>query len=82
MTTFKRMRGRDQISSINRPILQPDPEPGATFGSEEFAKYLSSINLSSRPTHNFELKTLPRPHGEDTKVIVTEYDLPRSNAEP
>jgi streptogramin lyase len=81
METFVRMRGWDQVSSINRPILSPD-KGGAPFGNEEFAKYLASINLSSRTQHDFELKTLPRPHGEDTKVMITEYDLPRRNAEP
>jgi len=81
MTTFKRMRGWDQVSSINNPIKSPD-KGGAPFGNEEFAKYLASVNLSAHPQHDFELKTLPRPHGDDTKVIVTEYDLPRENAEP
>lgn len=81
MKTFVRMRGWDQVSSINNPVRSPD-KGGTPFGSEDFAEYLSSINLSSRPTHDFELKTLPRPHGGDTKVIVTEYDLPRENAEP
>jgi len=81
METFVRMRGWDQVSSIKSPVLSPD-KGGAPYGNEEFARYLASINLSSRTTHDFELKTLPRPHGEDTKVIVTEYDLPRRNAEP
>jgi hypothetical protein len=81
MTTFKRMRGWDQISFIDKPVKSPD-RGGAPLGDEEFAKFLSSINLSARSTHDFELKTLPRPHGEDTKVIITEYDLPRSDAEP
>jgi streptogramin lyase len=81
MKTFTRMKGWDQVSSITNPVLSPD-KGGAPFGSEEFAQYLSSINLSAHATHNFELKTLPRPHGEDTKVIVTEYDLPRTEAEP
>jgi streptogramin lyase len=81
MTTFARMSGWDQISSINMPILSPDKR-GTGFGNKEFAEYLSSINLSKRSTHDFELKTLPRPRGADTKVIITEYDLPRSNAEP
>ncbi len=81
MKTFGRMRGWDQVSSITNPVLSPD-KGGAPFGSEEFAKYLSSINLSSHDTHDFELKTLPRPRGEDTKYIVTEYDLPRAEAEP
>src|SRR5882757_7332854 len=46
------------------------------------AEYLSSINLSSRPQWNFEFKTLPRPSGAATRVIYTEYDLPRETAEP
>src|ERR1700694_5696530 len=41
------------------------------------AEYLASINLSSREKWNFELKTLPRPTGAATRVIYTEYDLPR-----
>ena len=43
------------------------------------ADYLASINLSSHPTWNFELKTLPRPTGAATRVIYTEYDLPRES---
>jgi streptogramin lyase len=46
------------------------------------AEYLASINLSSRPTWNFEFKTLPRPTGAATRVIYTEYDLPRETIEP
>jgi virginiamycin B lyase len=81
MTTFKRMRGWDQVSSITNPVPLPE-KSGATFGSEDFAQFLASINLSARALHDFELKTLPRPRGADTKVIVTEYDLPRDDAEP
>src|SRR5579872_5158603 len=46
------------------------------------ADYLASINLSANPTWNFELKTLPRPTGAATRVIYTEYDLPRETIEP
>jgi streptogramin lyase len=46
------------------------------------AEYLASINLSSRPQWNFELKTLPRPTGAATRVIYTEYDLPRETISP
>ncbi len=46
------------------------------------AKYLASINLSEGPTWEYPLKTLPRPSGKATKVIVTEYDLPRATMEP
>jgi virginiamycin B lyase len=46
------------------------------------AEYLASINLSSRPQWNFELKTLPRPTGAATRVIYTEYNLPRETISP
>jgi len=46
------------------------------------AEYLASINLSSRPQWNFEFKTEPRPTGAATRVIYTEYDLPRETISP
>src|SRR5450631_2267627 len=46
------------------------------------AEFLASINLSSRAQWNFELKTLPRPTGAATRVIYTEYDLPRETISP
>lgn len=81
MTTFTRMQDWDQISFLNKPVKSPD-HGNARFGSEDFAEFLSSVNLNSRSSHEFELKTLPRPKGLDTKVIITEYDLPRPDAEP
>jgi virginiamycin B lyase len=46
------------------------------------AEFLASINLSSRPQWNFEFKTQPRPAGAATRVIYTEYDLPRETISP
>jgi streptogramin lyase len=46
------------------------------------AEFLSSINLSEGATWEYDLKPLPRPKGRGTKVIITEYDLPRPTAEP
>ena len=46
------------------------------------AEYLASVNLSSHPTWNFQFKPLPRPTGAATRVIYTEYDLPRETIEP
>ena len=43
---------------------------------------LASINLSETETWNYPLKTLPRPTGRATEVIITEYDLPRREAQP
>jgi virginiamycin B lyase len=46
------------------------------------AEFLSSINLSENTTWDYPLKTLPRPTGRGTRVIISEYDLPRATAEP
>ena len=46
------------------------------------ADYLSSINLSSSAQWNYQFKTLARPTGRATRVVITEYDLPREVIEP
>src|SRR2546423_3333798 len=46
------------------------------------ATYLATINLSSGPTWSYPLKTYPRPTGKATRVVVTEYDLPRKETLP
>jgi virginiamycin B lyase len=49
----------------------------------DLAKFVSSVNLSGgRTTWPYELRTLPRPRGGDTKVIITEYKLSRSGVAP
>src|SRR6266852_1162098 len=51
-------------------------------GTDDLAHYLASINLSAGPTWSYPLKTLPRPSGPSTQVIITEYELPRKTIEP
>jgi virginiamycin B lyase len=46
------------------------------------AEWLATVNLSKGPTRDYLFKTLPRPSGRATRVIVTEYDLPRKTIEP
>ena len=46
------------------------------------AEFLASINLSKSQTWDYPLKTLPRLTGRSTKVVITEYDLPRERAMP
>ncbi len=46
------------------------------------AEWLSTINLSQSSTWEYSLKTHPRPKGKATRVIITEYDLPRPTIEP
>ena len=51
-------------------------------GTDDLARYLATINLSSTRAWPYALKTLPRPKGAATRVVVTEYDLPRRTIEP
>src|SRR5947199_5796509 len=46
------------------------------------AEWLAAVNLSSVGRWEYALKTLPRPTGTATRVIITEYDLPRKVAMP
>jgi streptogramin lyase len=48
----------------------------------KLASYLATINLSTAPTWTYELQTLPRPKGRATRVVITEYDLPRKTIAP
>jgi virginiamycin B lyase len=57
---------------------------GASFGPamQASAEFLAGINLSRNMEWDYPLKSLPRPSGRATRVIVTEYDLPRRTMEP
>ena len=50
--------------------------------AQRLADYLASVNLSSKPSRDFDLKVAPRPVGRATRVILTEYDLPRPEIQP
>jgi len=46
------------------------------------AEWMASINLSAGDTWEYPLKAFPRPTGRATRVVMTEYDLPRKDAQP
>jgi len=48
----------------------------------QFGEFASTVNLSKASRWGYELKTLPRPTGKGTRVIMTEYDLPRPESLP
>ena len=52
----------------------------------KLAAYLATVNLSTAPPGEavwpYELQTLPRPKGRATRVVITEYDLPRPTIAP
>lgn len=58
-----------------RPRVRADAAKGA-------GDLLARANLSEMQTWDYPMKTLPRPKGRATHVIITEYDLPRSEAQP
>ncbi|MBI2188654.1 MAG: carboxypeptidase regulatory-like domain-containing protein [Acidobacteria bacterium] len=45
------------------------------------AEWLATVNRSKGP-RDYQLETLPRPRGRATRVVVTEYALPRKTIEP
>jgi streptogramin lyase len=78
----QRMSTWAQGSMPTQPQAQLGRKIGPpTEGQAAMGKYISTINLSGgeRP---YPIKTLPRPTGKATHVIITEYDLPRETAMP
>jgi len=71
-------RGRGQKQTAERVAAV---EKNANWGNvpkKDLADYLATLNLGGgRTTWPFELKTLPRPTGKATRVIITQYDMPR-----
>ncbi len=82
---LKRMRNYAQGSVPGRAQFRPggrEPNANQLKQMVSFAQYVSTINLSKVSKWEYSLKTLPRPKGKATRVIITEYDLPRPEAMP
>jgi streptogramin lyase len=83
LQVMQRMAGYSPGTTPLKPQRWPGQSPRG-FGArqQEAADFFASINLSNGPVRSYPLKTLPRPKGKATHVIVTEYDLPRLEAMP
>jgi virginiamycin B lyase len=78
-----RMMGYGAVSQPIKPQRMLDTtRAGAPDQYRKMADYLATINLSAVEHWQYELKTLPRPKGRDTRAIVTEYDMVRPTTEP
>jgi virginiamycin B lyase len=78
-----RMMGYGAVSQPIKPQRMLDANrAGAPEQYRKIADYLATINLSSVDHWPYELKTLPRPKGRDTRAVVTEYDMVRPTTEP
>jgi streptogramin lyase len=84
---FKRMGTYSPGSMPSRPQpLLPGPRgerPAVSAAeSKPAADWLYSVSLANPDRQEYDFKTLPRPKGVATKVIITEYDLPRKESQP
>src|SRR5205085_5663811 len=77
MPVLKRMQNYANNTTMAkvqpRKVERDFPEERA----RRLAEYLATVNLSQQATWPYELKTLPRPKGRATRVVITEYDMPR-----
>jgi virginiamycin B lyase len=78
-----RMNGYGPVSQPIKPQRMLDPDRSG--GPEQFrkqAEYLAGISRNRASLWEQPLKTLPRPSGRATRVIITEYDMGRPTTEP
>jgi virginiamycin B lyase len=88
MQVFERMGTYSPGSTPTHPQpLQPggnnsnrSPMPAPI--QKQMADYLAGVNLSDAESLEFPLKPFARLTGRSTHVIITEYDLPRKDAQP
>jgi virginiamycin B lyase len=79
---LKRMANFANNSTTTRPQPRVVDRPVPDDRARKVAEYLASVNLSKTDRWDWQLKTLPRPTGRATRVIVTEYDMPRATIAP
>lgn len=87
MQVFKRMGTYSPGSVPTKPqLLLPgkrgERPPIGGPAAQKAADLLANANLSQTDTHDYTLKTLPRPKGQATHVVITEYALPDPGWEP
>jgi streptogramin lyase len=82
VTVLARMENYANNSTTQHPQLRVARREMSQSKARELADYVATINLSARKTWSYPLKTLPRPHGRATRVIITEYALPRPTIAP
>ena len=85
-SVIARMTGYYPGSTPQNPqrLVGDASREGLTRGVDlkKTAEWLATVNLSEDTNWGYELKTLPRIKGRGTKVVITEYDMPRPTAEP
>jgi virginiamycin B lyase len=83
VSTMERMATYSNNSFFKKPQVRAMARDMERFApnADKDAAYLASINLSTGE-RKWEPKALPRVTGRGTRVIITEYDLPRPETQP
>ncbi len=87
-TVLPRMQGYVNQSIPQHPQLRKAERLMEERGDQRVqvyrstAEYLATINRGPAQKWSYELKTLPRPSGRATRVLYTEYELPRETISP
>ena len=84
---FNRMGRYSPGSTPSRPQpLLPGPRgerpPVSGAEAKAAATYLASVTLGNPEGTEYNFQTQARPKGRSTRVIITEFDLPRKEAQP
>lgn len=82
MPLLTRMANYANNSTPLHPQLRVSKRTPKADLARAAATFLATINLSASPRWNYPLKTLPRPKGAATHVVITEYHLPRDTMAP
>ena len=82
MPLLKRMHNLANNTTMAKVQPRKVERDFAVERARKVAEYLATINLSQHETWSYELKTLPRPKGRATRVVITEYDMPRQTIAP
>jgi virginiamycin B lyase len=86
--TLKRMSTYANQSTPLQPQLRRATRDLELIGEDrarvqkDQAEWLATVNLGSREDWSYTLKPYPRPKGRATRVVITQYDLPRQTIEP
>ena len=81
VAALKRMATYANNSTTTKPQKRAVDRKFEEEALRKLADYLVSVN-QSKGAWSYPLKTLPRPTGRATRVLITEYDLPRRTIAP
>ena len=81
-SVLKRMQNYANNTTQLHPQLRVAKQTPDPVRVRQAADYLATINLHSSNTWPYELKTLARPTGRATRVLIKEYELPRPTIAP